>query len=137
LTDKSDFVRDFPEPRRDFFVTGTCGALKPVTYKLSLSFFATDSDQDGVTNALDKCPGTKQGATVEKAGNRAGCSANELTFSEDADQDGVRDTEDLCKSTPVGARVETSGIRKGCATGEKARDKSDKLPIEDRSSLAP
>jgi len=60
-----------------------------------------DTDGDGVTDALDKCPGTPRGAAVDVSG----CPS-------DADRDGVADGLDRCADTPAGARVDASGCPK-------------------------
>lgn len=57
-----------------------------------------DSDNDGVNNSRDQCPGTTRGASV----NSQGCEA-------DADNDGVVDSADQCPNTPAGASVNNRG----------------------------
>ena len=57
-----------------------------------------DSDMDGVTDNLDKCPGTPQGVKVDANG----CPL-------DADKDGVADYLDKCPGTPLGVKVDTDG----------------------------
>lgn len=59
---------------------------------------AADSDGDGVGDDLDRCPGTPQGAQVDKAG----CPV-------DDDGDGVPNGLDQCANTPRGARVDAKG----------------------------
>ena len=56
---------------------------------------ALDDDGDGVTNDLDKCPGTTAGAKVDAVG----CEL-------DSDGDGVGDSRDQCPNTPPGAKVD-------------------------------
>ena len=127
-SDSADVIRDFPEPRRDFDITGSCGSLKPVTYRVRLSSSASDQDNDGIPNAIDKCAATKPGASVEKIGHRAGCSSDQLTVIDDADQDGIPNKEDQCPYfTPAGAVVEKTGPRKGCSAGENPEDQSGEL----------
>jgi OmpA-OmpF porin, OOP family len=58
----------------------------------------TDTDQDGVCDARDKCPGTPVGCTVDANG----CPV-------DADKDGVCDGIDQCPNTPAGVKVDYKG----------------------------
>lgn len=57
-----------------------------------------DTDNDGVIDELDKCPGTAAGVRV---GTR-GCAL-------DTDLDGVADGLDQCPTTPAGDKVDPSG----------------------------
>ncbi len=57
-----------------------------------------DSDGDGVTDNLDRCPGTPAGAPVDTVG----CEL-------DGDGDGVPDSRDKCPGTPRGDKVDTVG----------------------------
>ena len=57
-----------------------------------------DSDQDGVPDYLDKCPGTPAGVAVD----RDGCPL-------DTDKDGVPDYLDKCPGTPAGVKVDKDG----------------------------
>jgi len=59
-----------------------------------------DADGDGVTDPLDRCPGTPAGTPV----NGLGCPA-------DSDLDGVPDAADRCPETPPGAGVDAFGCR--------------------------
>ncbi len=59
---------------------------------------ATDGDDDGVADGLDRCPSTRAGAQVD--GN--GCAT-------DGDRDGVPDGLDRCPNTWAGARVDGDG----------------------------
>jgi OOP family OmpA-OmpF porin len=75
-----------------------------------------DDDADGVTNDLDKCPGTPAGAKVDASG----CEL-------DSDGDGVGDSRDQCPNTPAGAKVD----EKGCeldSDGDGVVDSQDKCP---------
>lgn len=58
-----------------------------------------DTDNDGVPDSRDQCPGTPAGAVVDSGG----CEL-------DGDNDGVADGRDQCPATPAGARVD----RRGC-----------------------
>jgi OOP family OmpA-OmpF porin len=57
-----------------------------------------DSDGDGVTDDLDRCPDTPKGVTVDTKG----CPL-------DSDGDGVADYLDKCPNTPKGATVDARG----------------------------
>jgi OmpA-OmpF porin, OOP family len=59
---------------------------------------APDSDGDGVPDALDSCPGTPAGTTVDLKG----CPV-------DTDRDGVADYLDKCPGTPAGVAVDSKG----------------------------
>lgn len=61
-----------------------------------------DTDQDGVIDAKDDCPGTPRGAVV----NSSGCV---LAQVRDGDGDGVTDTFDRCPDSPAGVKVDESG----------------------------
>jgi len=60
-----------------------------------------DSDGDGVTDDLDKCPDTPKGVSVDAEG----CPL-------DTDGDGVPDHQDKCPQTPQGATVDEVGCMK-------------------------
>jgi OmpA-OmpF porin, OOP family len=71
------------------------------TFTGGISFFLggkRDADKDGVVDAMDACPGTPRGVTVDARG----CPV-------DTDRDGVADYMDRCPDTPAGARVDASG----------------------------
>jgi OOP family OmpA-OmpF porin len=57
-----------------------------------------DSDRDGVTDALDRCPNTPVGVAVDSNG----CPL-------DSDKDGVADYLDKCPDTPAGVAVDVNG----------------------------
>jgi OOP family OmpA-OmpF porin len=57
-----------------------------------------DSDNDGVVDSLDKCPGTPVGVVVDKDG----CPL-------DTDKDGIADYLDKCPGTPAGVAVDKDG----------------------------
>ena len=75
-----------------------------------------DSDGDGVTDALDKCPGTPAGAKVD---------ANGCEF--DSDGDGVVDRLDQCPDTPKGTPVNAVGCPLD-SDGDGVIDANDKCP---------
>jgi OOP family OmpA-OmpF porin len=64
-----------------------------------------DLDGDGVINSLDECPRTPAGVQVDARG----CPAK------DADNDGVMDSMDQCANTPMTDRVD----QKGCSVFEE------------------
>jgi OOP family OmpA-OmpF porin len=72
-----------------FQFAGTTEPVKPAPL---------DSDGDGVTDDLDQCPGTPQGAPVDDKG----CPL-------DSDGDGVFDCLDQCPNTPKGMSVDAKG----------------------------
>lgn len=59
---------------------------------------AFDSDNDGVVDGIDQCPGTPAGVEVDAQG----CPL-------DSDQDGVADYKDQCPATPLGTEVNEDG----------------------------
>lgn len=60
-----------------------------------------DSDNDGVEDNQDQCPGTPAGATVDSQG----CEL-------DDDADGVANSVDQCPATPAGASVDSQGCER-------------------------
>ena len=82
----------------------------------------SDSDQDGVADGLDFCPGTPAGETVDANG----CSASQL----DSDGDGVNDALDQCPGTPAGTAVDANG----CPTEPSDADQDG---VADGSDLCP
>lgn len=60
-----------------------------------------DSDEDGVLDPQDQCPGTARGVRVDSIG----CPA-------DTDGDGVADYKDACVDTPMGTEVDEHGCPK-------------------------
>jgi outer membrane protein OmpA-like peptidoglycan-associated protein len=75
-----------------------------------------DSDGDGVSDALDRCPGTPKGAKV----NASGCEL-------DSDGDGVLDRLDRCPDTPKGAKVNANGCELD-SDGDGVVDRLDRCP---------
>jgi len=67
-----------------------------------------DSDQDGVPDSTDTCPGTPKGVPV----GPNGCPI-------DSDHDGVPDSLDRCPNTPQGTTVDPSGCPLPVAQPEK------------------
>jgi hypothetical protein len=64
-------------------------------------FVEQDRDGDGVPEARDACPNTRQGLVVDENG----CAADER----DSDSDGISDPHDLCADTPGGSAVNGQG----------------------------
>ena len=77
---------------------------------------ALDDDADGVTNDVDKCPGTPAGAKVDANG----CEP-------DSDGDGVADSRDQCPNTPAGTKVDDKGCELD-SDGDGIVDSQDKCP---------
>jgi outer membrane protein OmpA-like peptidoglycan-associated protein len=75
-----------------------------------------DTDGDGVSDRLDKCPGTIMGCRVDAAG----CPL-------DSDGDAVCDGIDQCPATPIGARVDAHGCPSD-ADGDAVYDGIDQCP---------
>lgn len=73
-----------------FAFSRTVGTARPAA--------PADSDNDGVPNTRDQCPGTTAGAVVDDTG----CEP-------DADMDSVADARDACPNTPTGAEVDARG----------------------------
>jgi OOP family OmpA-OmpF porin len=75
-----------------------------------------DTDGDGVTDDMDKCPGTPAGAKVDASG----CEL-------DGDGDGVVDRLDQCPTTPPGRKVNAMGCELD-SDGDGVLDAMDKCP---------
>ena len=83
-----------------------------------------DSDTDGVSDSIDKCPGTPQGIGVDQNG----CAV-------DSDGDSVTDDVDRCLKTPTGTLVGTDGCPlRPDADGDGVADDADKCPDTPRDS---
>ncbi|SKB81720.1 thrombospondin type 3 repeat-containing protein [Maribacter arcticus] len=76
----------------------------------SYSLNCSDTDVDGVTDDVDKCPDTPSGETVDTNG----CSDSQ----KDTDEDGVTDDLDTCPDTLSGETVDSNG----CSTSQKDTD---------------
>ena len=85
-----------------------------------------DSDGDGVTDVLDRCPDTPKGVTVDTRG----CPI-------DSDGDGVPDYLDKCPNTPKGANVDARGCWTYAAVVlfdfDSAEVKSEAFPMLDEA----
>jgi OOP family OmpA-OmpF porin len=77
-----------------------------------------DTDGDGVTDDLDKCPGTPAGTAVDSSG---------CPLPQDDDHDGVNNDIDKCPNTPAGARVDASGCELD-SDGDGVADARDQCP---------
>lgn len=71
-----------------------------------------DSDNDGVTNDVDQCPGTPEGYFVDNTG----CPLTQTDTDEDGD--GVYDADDLCPNTPTGETVDANGCSESQLDGD-------------------
>lgn len=78
----------------------TVGSAAPAEPREPRPAPATDSDNDGVVDSRDQCPGTPAGARVDSQG----CEL-------DSDNDGVPDSRDQCPNTEAGAQVDSSGCK--------------------------
>lgn len=97
----------------------------PANVRVDVTGCPLDSDRDGVADHLDKCPGTLAGIKVDAAG----CPL-------DSDGDGVADHLDKCPNTPPGSIVDP----KGCPQKIVIRDlnfatNSSVLTAESRATL--
>jgi OmpA-OmpF porin, OOP family len=77
-----------------------------------------DTDGDGVTDDVDKCPGTPAGTAVDSTG---------CPLPMDDDGDGVTNDIDKCPGTPAGARVDASGCELD-SDGDGVGDSRDQCP---------
>ena len=75
-----------------------CAEPAPTGATLDANGCAFDSDNDGVVDGIDQCPGTLAGVNV----NAMGCPA-------DDDKDGVDNSRDNCPNTPMGTAVDNEG----------------------------
>jgi OOP family OmpA-OmpF porin len=82
---------------------------------------ALDSDGDGVSDSLDRCPGTPGGTAVD--GN--GCPLP--VAPKDSDGDGVTDDLDRCPDSPRGSQVNASGCPLD-SDGDGVLDSADACP---------
>ena len=90
------------------------GESKPAPAKPMLK----DTDGDGVNDADDKCPATRDGAEV----NSYGCEL-------DADRDGVVNSKDQCPNTPRGVEVATNGCKiDGDSDNDGVKDSMEQCP---------
>ena len=68
---------------------------------LIAEFKLIDDDNDGLTDALDNCPDTPEGESVDENG----CGDSQ----KDSDGDGIMDDKDLCPDTPENTDVNEDG----------------------------
>jgi len=88
----------------------------PLGVKVDATGCPLDSDGDGVPDYLDKCPNTPKGVQVDKNG----CPL-------DSDGDGVPDYLDKCPDTPKGVQVDKDGCPLD-SDGDGVPDYLDKCP---------
>ena len=119
------YLLDFPEPEENIIYSaglffqfgGATPAPAPVAIEPAPApVMPKDSDGDGVTDDLDQCPNTPQGAPVDSVG----CPL-------DSDGDGVYDYLDKCPNTPKGAPVDSVGCPLD-SDGDGVYDYLDKCP---------
>jgi hypothetical protein len=89
---------------------GNCRTLHHQVNARDVDLSTIDSDNDGVTDDLDQCANTPEGAEVDADG----CADSQ----KDTDNDGVTDDLDQCENTPEGAEVDADG----CADSQKDTD---------------
>ncbi|HPR54703.1 MAG TPA: OmpA family protein [Deltaproteobacteria bacterium] len=80
-----------------------------------------DSDGDGVTDDIDKCPNTPAGTVVDEWG------CPKKAAPGDSDGDGVTDDLDKCPNTPAGCKVDKDGCPLD-SDGDGVIDCMDKCP---------
>lgn len=78
----------------------------------------TDSDDDGVPDGMDRCPGTRAGVSVDQFG----CETDG-----DQDGDGVADSADQCPNTATGVSVDASGCERD-DDGDGVANSADRCP---------
>lgn len=90
----------------------------------------SDSDNDGVPDRRDQCPGTEPGASVDDVG----CAENQTPSASDSDGDGIIDSHDQCSGTPEDAEANEAGCAADQtpdnpdADGDGVVDDSDQCP---------
>jgi OOP family OmpA-OmpF porin len=100
------------------FAVGASLFLRPPVAAPAAPAPPTDSDRDGVADAIDQCPGTP----VDVAVGPNGCP-------EDGDQDGVYDYLDRCPDTPPRMAVDTHGCPpQRDSDGDSVVDGRDRCP---------
>jgi OmpA-OmpF porin, OOP family len=77
-----------------------------------------DTDGDGVSDEMDKCPGTPAGTAVDSSG---------CPLPQDDDGDGVTNDIDKCPGTPAGAKVDANGCELD-SDGDGVSDSRDQCP---------
>ena len=73
----------------------------------------SDSDNDGVLDRIDSCPGTAANTEVDNTG----CPSRKVVL--DGDNDGIEDAKDACPDTKAGAKVNADGCYKMLTTDRK------------------
>ena len=107
-----------------------------------------DTDGDGVSDDMDKCPDTPAGTAVDSSGcplpqdddgdgvtndidkcpgTAAGVKVDATGCEIDSDGDGVGDSRDQCPNTPAGAKVDERGCELD-SDGDGVVDSADKCP---------
>lgn len=93
--------------RRSLFLTIDDGAAGSLLWfkQFPCTCSGGDSDNDGVVDCNDTCPGTASGDTVDTNG----CSCRQLNPTADEDKDGVLDCVDACPNTTENQDVNSDG----------------------------
>ena len=99
------------------------GAVAGQLFCLDDMMAPQDSDGDGVSDAMDQCPGTPAGAPVDSKG----CPLY-------SDGDGVPDYLDKCPGTPSGVKVDPDGCPLD-SDGDGVQDYLDKCPATPAGSI--
>ena len=130
-------------PEKEIFVESTNGnnafsyndseifLLAHGDYSTKLTGYMPDSDQDGVADYRDECPGTD---TLEES-NSAGCAPSQR----DSDSDGVNDLNDLCPRTKPDVSVDGKGCSVAQLTdsdGDGISDSDDQCPNSSEGSIS-
>ena len=97
-----------------FYIASIDGQLPTAPFEMAIddivwtgggdSEIVSDTDGDGINDALDNCTNTPAGTTVDSNG----CTVIVVT---DSDNDGVLDTADLCPNTEAGMSVDATGCK--------------------------
>ena len=85
-----------------------------------------DTDNDGVVDSNDECPGTEQGSATDTQG----CSNQQNIFRNDLDGDGVPNEIDECPDTEQGSATDTQG----CSNEQNKKQTSDNSGENEDSS---
>ena len=91
-----------------------------------------DADGDGVPDSADECPGTAEGAAVDKKG------CLRVRPATDSDNDGVPNSHDECPDTQRGLQVDDKGCvvaQKTAISGVTFQPNSAKLTAEGKATL--
>ncbi|PNQ72784.1 hypothetical protein C1T31_09745 [Hanstruepera neustonica] len=88
--------------------------LSPVTYCIINAPCETDSDNDGVCDDLDVCPGYDDLIDSDADGVPDGCDGCPYSATDDSDNDGICDDLDICLGYDDSVDSDGDGIPDGC-----------------------